>query len=170
MTTTNVLAAIIMITITAATEIGGTGTGTGTVDANVITATVTVVAGNEVETASGIGIGIEAEIEVGMMMEKGSGYVSADLPANSSLRTILTRRWASGRVGGRKSRENEAGIASASLGQAEIRAHEAHNTKEGICDNDNICPVVVVHLHNGTLEVGWTCRATITHSWPRPSR
>lgn len=140
MTTTNVLAAITMITIMAATEIGtGTGTGTGTVDANVITATVIVVAGNEVEAASGIGIGIEAGIEVGMMMEKGSGYVSADLP---SLRTILTQTWASARAGDGKSRETEAGIASASLGQAETRAHQAHNTKEGICDNDNICPPI----------------------------
>jgi hypothetical protein len=131
MTTTNVLAAII---ITAATEIG---TETGTVDANVIMTTATVVAGNEIETASGIGIGIEAGIEVGTMMERGSGYVSADRLADS---TTLTQRWASARAGGGKSRETEAGIASASLGQAETRAHEAHNTKEGICDNDKHRP------------------------------
>jgi len=137
---THVLAAAaIAMTIMAGTEIEigtGTGTGTGTVDGNV-TASASA---NVMTGIDAIGIGTEAGIEVGMMVvEKGSVCASADLLADSTLRGTLTLSWASARAGGRRrSRGREAGITSTSLGQAETGAHEAHNTKEGICDNDNI--------------------------------
>jgi hypothetical protein len=141
MTTTHILAAVIVIMAEIEIEIGsgsGTGKGTGTetetetADPNV----TAVVAGIEVET--GIGIGIEAGIEVGMRVRTVPVYVSADLPADSTLRATMIQRWASARAGGGRSRGPEAGITSTSLGQVETGAHEAHNTKEGTCDNDNI--------------------------------
>jgi hypothetical protein len=137
MSMTHILAAVIVMAIMAETEIETkTGTGTGTADTNV-TATATVVAGSEVETGirTGTGTGIEGGIEVGTMVES-SVYASADLPADSTLRAMLTLRWA--RAGGGRSRGPGAGITSRSRGQAETGAHEAHDTKEGICGNDNI--------------------------------
>jgi hypothetical protein len=99
MNMTHILAVIVRV-IMAETETEtetGTGTGTRTADVN-MNVTATVVAGNEVET--GIGIGIE----VGTMLNTGSGYASADLLANSTLRDTMTQRWASARAGGGKSR------------------------------------------------------------------
>jgi hypothetical protein len=131
---THILLAVIGTVIMAEIEIG-TGTGTGTTTG----ATVTVVGGSEVEiTAIGIGIGIG----ITMVVEMKSGYASVDLLAELTLLATETRRWASARVGGGRSQEPEVGIASVSLDQAEIMAHEAHNTKEGIRDNENTQPFI----------------------------
>jgi hypothetical protein len=122
-------------------EIGtGTGTGTKTADPNVTATATTVVAGIEVQVETAIGIGIGIEVGV-MMVQTGSVYGSGDLPADLTLRATTTQRWASARAGGGTSRRGpEAGTTSTSPGQVEIGAHEAHNTKEGICDSDNIHP------------------------------
>jgi hypothetical protein len=127
---THILLAVTGTVIMAEIEIE-TGTGTGTTTGATATVIVTVV-GVEITM---IGIGIV--IVITMVVKMKSGSASVDLLAELILLATETRRWASARVGGGRNQEPEVGIASVSLELAETMAHEAHNTKEGIRDNEN---------------------------------